>query len=53
MSDYDGYHEQFPLETKVFELVALGVGHVGGLLPPIFGRQLQLAFPAVDILGVG
>ena len=52
MSDYDEYHEQFPLETKVFELVALGVGHIGGLLPPILGRQLQLAFPAVDILGV-
>ena len=47
----EGYHEQFSFQTKVFKLVALGVGHVGGLFPPIFGRQLQLAFPAVDILG--
>ena len=49
MSDYE-YHEQFPLETKVFKLVALGVGHVGGLLPPVLGRQLQLALPAVQVL---
>ena len=44
------YHEQFSLQAEVLKLIALGVGYVGGLLPPVLGRQLQLALPAVQVL---
>ena len=52
MKLFVGYHEQFSLQTKVFKLVALGVRHVGGLLPPVLGRQLQLALPPVQVLNL-
>ena len=45
-------HQQFPLQTKVLKLVALRVRHVGGLLPPVLGRQLQLALPPVQVLNL-
>ena len=44
------YHEQFSLQAEVLKLIALGVGYVGGLLPPVLGRQLQLTLPAVQVL---
>ena len=36
-----------PLEAEVLELVALGVRHVGRLLPRVLRRQLQLRLPSV------
>ena len=44
------YHEQFSLQAEVLKLIALGVGYVRGLLPPVLGRQLQLTLPAVQVL---